>query len=89
MHPQDTKCTPSQSKSQFLGQCTPTDKILATPMSKAIGRADDYSADDCLHHVFGPRHAAVSAVYGGARAVDLPARSFELAPPGVAPPLPY
>jgi len=24
---------------------------------------DCYSADDCLHHVFGPRHAAVSAVY--------------------------
>jgi len=24
----------------------------------------------------------------GARAVDLPARSFDLAPPGVAPPLP-
>ena len=25
--------------------------------------SDCYSADDCLHHVFGPRHAAVSAVY--------------------------
>jgi len=25
---------------------------------------------------------------GGARAVDLPAKSFDLAPPGVAPPLP-
>jgi len=24
---------------------------------------DCYSADDCLHYVFGPRHAAVSAVY--------------------------
>jgi len=24
---------------------------------------DCYSADNCLHHVFGPRHAAVSAVY--------------------------
>ena len=24
---------------------------------------DCYSADACLHHVFGPRYAAVSAVY--------------------------
>ena len=24
---------------------------------------DSYSVDDCLHCVFGPRHAAVNAVY--------------------------
>ena len=37
---------------------------VSTAISYTTSYGDCYSTDDCLRCVFGPRHAAVNAVYG-------------------------